>query len=58
MVKSVRPFVLVAVLSLSVAPSLYAERGGTNPHPQAVAAAVPLTTFQIITYTVFSYFGY
>ena len=34
MQKSVRLFALVAVLSLSVAPSLHAEQMGTNPHPQ------------------------
>ena len=57
MVKAVRSFALVAVLSLSVTPALQAERGGTNPHPQMVAAAIPLTTFEIITYTVLSYLG-
>jgi hypothetical protein len=57
MVKTVRSFALVAALSLSVAPSLQAERGGTNPRPR-VATVDSLTTFEIITYTVLSYFGY
>jgi hypothetical protein len=56
MQKSFRLFVLVAALSLTVDPSLYAERAGTNPHPQAVSAP-PLTTFQLIAYTVMNYLG-
>ena len=58
MVKSVRGFALLAALSLSVVPALHAERTGTNPHPQAIAAPEALTTFQLITYTLFSYFAY
>jgi len=57
MVKTVRSFALVAALYLLAAPALHAERGGTNPRPQAIAA-VSLTTFQVITYTVLGYFGY
>jgi hypothetical protein len=56
MQKSLRLFVLVAALSLTVGPSLYAERAGTNPHPQAVVAP-QLTTFQLIAYTVMNYLG-
>jgi hypothetical protein len=56
MQKSFRLFVLVAALSLTVDSSLYAERAGTNPHPQAVSAP-PLTTFQLIAYTVMNYLG-
>lgn len=58
MVNTVRSFVLIAALSLSVAATLHAERAGTNPRPRVVATADSLTTFEIITYTVFSYFGY
>jgi hypothetical protein len=32
--KSIRSFVLVAVLAFTVAPALNAEQTGTNPHPQ------------------------
>ncbi len=53
MQKSVRLFVLVAVLSLTAAPQLRAERMGTNPHPQIAA----LSAVQIFTYTVLSYLG-
>ena len=54
MQKSFRLFALVAALTLTVAPSLHAERMGTNPHPQV---ATPLTTMQLISYAVLSYFG-
>lgn len=53
--KSIRLFALVAALTLTIAPSMHAERMGTNPHPQVAA---PLTTMQIISYTVLSYFGF
>lgn len=51
--KSIRLFALVATLSFTAAPALYAERAGTNPHPQPP----PPTTFQLIAYTILSYFG-
>jgi len=46
MQKSVRLFVLVAMISLAAAPSLKAERAGTNPHPQMSATTTmePLRT--------------
>ncbi len=53
---SVRFSVLAAALFFVTAPSLHAERGGCNPHPQ-IAAPTPQTTLQLITYTVLSYFG-
>ena len=54
MQKSFRLFALVAALTLTVAP-VHAEQMGTNPHPQIAA---PLTTMQLISYTVLSYFGF
>jgi hypothetical protein len=56
--KSVRAFTLMVTLVLTAAPALHAERGGTNPHPQIAAVVEPLTTVQLITYTLLSYFGY
>jgi hypothetical protein len=56
MQKSFRLFALVAVLSLVAAPSLHAERTGTNPHPQVVSVVSP-SAWDTIVYTVRSYFG-
>ena len=54
MIKSVRNFAIVAVLSLVTAPSLMANRMGCNPHPQAVQ---PSAVVQVIQYGVLAYFG-
>ena len=55
MQKSVRSIALsICVLSAFAVPSLQAERAGTNPHPQVQPAP---TLLQLITYTVWSYFG-
>jgi hypothetical protein len=56
MQKLFRLSTLIVFLSFSLTPALRAERAGTNPHP-ATKAAEPLTTMQVITCTVISYFG-
>lgn len=58
MQKSFRLFTFVAVLSLTTAPFLHAERAGTNPHPQGVVAQPAPTILEIIKSTVLSYFGF
>lgn len=58
MQKSVRLFTFVAVLSLTIAPAIHAERAGTNPHPQAVVAQPAPTILELIKSTVLGYFGF
>ncbi len=55
MKKSFSAFTLVFLLSSISVPVLRAERTGCNPHPQAVSAP---SGWEVITYTVFSYFGF
>ncbi len=38
--KSFRSIALVAVLALTAAPAMHAERTGCNPHPQAATTVV------------------
>jgi hypothetical protein len=54
--KSIRSFVLVAVLAFTVAPALNAEQTGTNPHPQ-VTPTVAVSVWETIVYTVQIYVG-
>jgi len=56
MKKSLNVLTLVLILSSVAAPALRAERTGCNPHPQAIVAAP--SAWEVITYTVFSYFGF
>lgn len=52
--KSIRSFVLVATLAIVTAPVARANQTGCNPHPQAV----PVSTGNIVIYTVLSLFGH
>ena len=56
MPNSIRNFALVAVLSLIAAPTMRAERFGTNPHPSIASPAMP-TTLETLAYTVSIYMG-
>jgi hypothetical protein len=53
MKKSIRSVALVAVLALTASPTMFANQTGCNPHPQAA----PVSTGEILVYTVLSYFG-
>ncbi len=56
MKKSLNVLTFVLILSSVDAPALRAERTGCNPHPQAIVAAP--SVLEVITYTVFNYFGF
>ncbi len=55
MQKSLRSLVIVAALTLAIAPSMNAEQMGCNPHPQAVGTHAGV--WNNFVYTLRSYFG-